>query len=129
MCSEVCFNSSGLCLSMENEVSWLTSEISGWTWRGDVMWLPWGVPSGSHWHVHHSNQPVFQMAMEKCIFHGLISYIHQEASWSFLLVLFFYVCLSLFPICLFLTLPLPLFKCLFIQYLLRVYSTVLGSGI
>lgn len=46
MCSEVCFNSSGLCLSMENEVSWLISEIS--VGQGEEMC---GSPGDWEWMV------------------------------------------------------------------------------
>lgn len=63
MCGEVYSNSSGPCLSTENELSCLTSEITSWTWREGVMWLFWemgeeGIPPHprSHWHANHSHK-------------------------------------------------------------------------
>lgn len=121
---EVYSNSSGLCGSVENEVSSFTSEISSGTWKcpsKELLGWPTQYPflsCGSPGDREKKVGPQEWLAYKS---------LYQEACWSSAHP--FSVCISSasFP-------PwhgpfVYFLMCSFIQYLLRVYYNVLGSGL
>lgn len=126
---------SGPCIPpTENEVSWLTPEISSWTWRGEVVWLPWRL----EWRVPPRISLAWESLESTCFLNGygemhlpLPQFLYPSGGKLILSACpFFYVCPS---VCLSSPSVSPwhclfIYLCSFIQYLLSIYSIVLGSG-